>query len=96
MKAAGIIAVLILMFCFASQAKASSYCASGTGHEMMGSANPEDDVAYVYSRCREGDAIAIPGNETLAIAEICDFTKTVIAEPNGEIMCVIGRRKSSD
>jgi len=95
MKTGVVIAAAILLIGFAHQAKASSYCASGTAQEMIGSDNPEEDVSFVYSHCGEGDIIAIPGNTTFEIAEICDFTKTIIAEPNGEIMCVIGRQKSS-
>ena len=97
MKTVGMIAVSCVMLCFAPhQAKASSFCATGTAQEIMGSPNSADDLDYVYSHCREGDVIAIPGNTTSEIAEICDFTKTMITEPSGQIMCIIGKRKSSD
>jgi hypothetical protein len=96
MKAVGAIAAFIItLIIVPAQAKASSYCATGAAQEMIGSTNPEDDVTYVYSHCGEGDIIAIPGNTTLEIGEICDFTKTIVAEPNGEIMCVIGKQKPS-
>ncbi len=50
---------------------------------------PKAAISVVRGLCKLGDVIGIPGNTSIAIGELCDFTKAIVSQPNGLIICVI-------
>lgn len=67
------------------------YCNSATLPLRMNS--EESSVRQVYDKCSVGDIFSMPGNSTMPIARICDFSKQIYRQSDGLVICVIGPLK---
>jgi hypothetical protein len=76
----------IVMLTTAAYAQ-TTFCTKGSSALLVDS---KTDASKVKADCKPGDMISIPGNSTLAIALICDFSKTIYLAPNGLATCVVG------
>jgi hypothetical protein len=47
------------------------------------------DESLAYNNCSPGDTIIIAGAQLSLIARICDFSRSVVATPGGNILCVV-------
>lgn len=68
----------------------AAWCTEGSGRMLAGSKEgPAADIEFVLKNCKPGDTIGIPGNTTVAIGTLCDFTKAIYHAPNGLAVCVL-------
>jgi hypothetical protein len=51
------------------------------------------DESLVYKNCSPGDTIIVPGTYLSLIARICDFSRSLIATPGGNVLCVVGPQR---
>jgi len=75
-----------------------AYCEAGSdaiARFAMTRRNPttQPDESLVYSNCAPGDTIIIAGTYLSLIARICDFSRSVIATPGGNVLCVVGPQR---
>jgi hypothetical protein len=66
------------------------WCPEGTRILVDGSdKGPAYDINKALSVCDKGDIIGIPGNMSVAIATVCDFSQAIYSQPSGLALCVI-------
>ncbi len=97
MRAKSTLSLFLLVFCvsfpYFSQAH-GIYCVKGTAHLDLGSSHgAEGDVSSVYKYCKVGDILPIPENDTAVIAQVCNFSKSIVAGPGGQVICVIAPKR---
>jgi hypothetical protein len=51
------------------------------------------DESLVYNNCSAGDTIIIAGAHLSLIARICDFSRSVVATPGGNVLCVVSPQR---
>jgi hypothetical protein len=51
------------------------------------------DESLVYNNCSPGDTIIIAGGHLSLIARVCDFSRSVVATPGGNVLCVVGPQR---
>jgi hypothetical protein len=76
----------------------SAYCEAGShavGRFAMTRRNPSalPDESLVYNNCSPGDTIIIAGTYLSLIARVCDFSRSVIATPGGNVLCVVSPQR---
>lgn len=62
----------------------SNYCVTASGGFLRSDA---DGYAALNS-CSRGDTVVLPGGSTSVIAQVCDFTKAIVAA-GGNVVCSI-------
>jgi hypothetical protein len=77
---------------------AGAYCEAGShavGRFAMTRRNPSalSDESLVYNNCSPGDTIIIAGTYLSLIARVCDFSRSVIATPGGNVLCVVSPQR---
>jgi hypothetical protein len=51
------------------------------------------DASLVYNNCSPGDTIIIAGGHLGLIAKVCDFSRSVVATPGGNVLCVVSPQR---
>ena len=68
----------------------SRWCTDGSVIFITGMAGgPRAEIAEVMRVCKPGDTIAIPGSISVAIGQLCDFSKPIVTPANAPVVCVI-------
>ena len=85
--------ISVLVGCSAVEAAAGEYCTKGSGAiELKPAPIPRGEViTEILQDCKPGDIMAIPSAEIFIAANICDFSKTIVATPgiNTKLLCVL-------
>jgi hypothetical protein len=81
-----------------AQQQPGAYCEAGShavGRFAVTRRNPSalPDESLVYNNCSPGDTIIIAGTYLSLIARVCDFSRSVIATPGGNVLCVVSPQR---
>ena len=89
----------IAIFAGSTQAQEpGAYCEAGSdaiGRFAITRRNPSarPDESLVYNNCSPGDTIIIAGTYLSLIAKVCDFSRSVIATPGGNVLCIVSPQR---
>ena len=92
-----VLATVILAVPAAAQ-QPGAYCEAGSdalARFTLARRNPTTvpDESLVYNNCSPGDTIIIAGGHLGLIARVCDFSRSVVATPGGNVLCVISPQR---
>ena len=78
----------------AEPTKSSGVCYPGSDASPPNPSESFEDKAlrYIQAKCRPGDILMMPSGNSETVARVCDFTQTIVKNP--DILCVlIGTRQ---
>lgn len=79
-------AMLIAIALPAVAQEGEAFCSLGSIKLRLG--RGPDAIAEAARICRTGDILYIPGNATLEIGSLCDFSRTIVLQPDGLMLCM--------
>lgn len=71
-----------------------AFCGKAGPALMVGEGDPGALIQQVARECSVGDVIILPGQNSAAIARLCDFNRSVLPAPSGVVLCVMGPLKN--
>lgn len=72
----------------------SAFCGVGSNEAAMRASNPSTHIAALREKCRAGDTIFVPSNQTAVLGSVCDFSRAIVVAGR-DALCVMANPRPS-